>query len=121
MTTFLSSEQPLPVTPEITSSFPLNILIPVPLLPLLQAFFNDKYIQEHPEDLEKIEKLKDLIAWQVRLKFKMHTHMIALQHHRAICKASVCLAKSGVQSIVMFPNLHEFALGYSLGYTCAET
>uniref|UniRef100_A0A669DD09 Dedicator of cytokinesis 1 n=1 Tax=Oreochromis niloticus TaxID=8128 RepID=A0A669DD09_ORENI len=30
-----------------------------------KAFFNDKYIQEHPEDLEKIEKLKDLIAWQI--------------------------------------------------------
>ncbi|TNN73880.1 Dedicator of cytokinesis protein 1 [Liparis tanakae] len=30
-----------------------------------KAFFNDKYIQEHPEDLEKIEKLKDFIAWQV--------------------------------------------------------
>uniref|UniRef100_A0A7N6F7I4 Dedicator of cytokinesis 1 n=1 Tax=Anabas testudineus TaxID=64144 RepID=A0A7N6F7I4_ANATE len=29
------------------------------------AFFNDKYMQEHPEDLEKIEKLKDLIAWQI--------------------------------------------------------
>ncbi|MED6284056.1 Dedicator of cytokinesis protein 1, partial [Characodon lateralis] len=29
-----------------------------------KAFFNDKYIQEHPEDHEKIEKLKDLIAWQ---------------------------------------------------------
>uniref|UniRef100_A0A3B5LHD3 Dedicator of cytokinesis 1 n=1 Tax=Xiphophorus couchianus TaxID=32473 RepID=A0A3B5LHD3_9TELE len=33
-----------------------------------KAFFNDKYMQEHPEDHEKIEKLKDLIAWQVRLK-----------------------------------------------------
>ncbi|KAA8581416.1 hypothetical protein FQN60_002997, partial [Etheostoma spectabile] len=30
-----------------------------------KAFFNDKYIQEHPEDLEKIEKLKDFIAWQI--------------------------------------------------------
>uniref|UniRef100_A0A671YVV5 Dedicator of cytokinesis 1 n=1 Tax=Sparus aurata TaxID=8175 RepID=A0A671YVV5_SPAAU len=30
-----------------------------------KAFFNDKYMQEHPEDLEKIEKLKDLIAWQI--------------------------------------------------------
>uniref|UniRef100_A0A3P9IW85 Dedicator of cytokinesis 1 n=1 Tax=Oryzias latipes TaxID=8090 RepID=A0A3P9IW85_ORYLA len=30
-----------------------------------KAFFNDKYVQEHPEDLEKIEKLKDLIAWQI--------------------------------------------------------
>lgn len=25
-------------------------------------------MQEHPEDHEKLEKLKDLIAWQVRLK-----------------------------------------------------
>ncbi|MED6261912.1 Dedicator of cytokinesis protein 1 [Ataeniobius toweri] len=31
-----------------------------------KAFFNDKYIQEHPEDHEKIEKLKDLIAWQMK-------------------------------------------------------
>uniref|UniRef100_A0AAQ6A830 Dedicator of cytokinesis 1 n=1 Tax=Amphiprion ocellaris TaxID=80972 RepID=A0AAQ6A830_AMPOC len=30
-----------------------------------KAFFNDKYMLEHPEDLEKIEKLKDLIAWQI--------------------------------------------------------
>lgn len=28
-------------------------------------------MQEHPEDLEKIEKLKDLIAWQVRLKLRI--------------------------------------------------
>lgn len=40
--------------------------MPVPLSCPFQAFFNDKYVQEHPEDLEKIEKLKDLIAWQVR-------------------------------------------------------
>ncbi|KAG8435496.1 hypothetical protein GDO86_013434 [Hymenochirus boettgeri] len=30
-----------------------------------KAFFNEKYMQEHPEDHEKIEKVKDLIAWQV--------------------------------------------------------
>lgn len=30
-----------------------------------QAFFTDRYLQEHPEAHEKIEKLKDLIAWQV--------------------------------------------------------
>uniref|UniRef100_A0AAY4DGQ5 Dedicator of cytokinesis 1 n=1 Tax=Denticeps clupeoides TaxID=299321 RepID=A0AAY4DGQ5_9TELE len=30
-----------------------------------KAFFTDKYIQEHPEDQEKIERLKDLIAWQI--------------------------------------------------------
>uniref|UniRef100_A0AAR2J1Z3 Dedicator of cytokinesis 1 n=1 Tax=Pygocentrus nattereri TaxID=42514 RepID=A0AAR2J1Z3_PYGNA len=30
-----------------------------------KAFFTDKYIQEHPEDQEKIDKLKDLIAWQI--------------------------------------------------------
>lgn len=52
--------------------FPLVTLKTVSFLPLLQAFFNDKYMQEHPEDLEKIEKLKDLIAWQVRMKFRVH-------------------------------------------------
>ncbi|KAG7256540.1 hypothetical protein CRUP_037907 [Coryphaenoides rupestris] len=31
-----------------------------------KAFFNDKYMQENPEDLDKIDKLKELIAWQVR-------------------------------------------------------
>ncbi|XP_048465138.1 dedicator of cytokinesis protein 1-like [Rhincodon typus] len=30
-----------------------------------KAFFTEKYMQEHTEDLEKIEKLKDLIAWQI--------------------------------------------------------
>ncbi|XP_077114499.1 dedicator of cytokinesis protein 1 [Ranitomeya variabilis] len=30
-----------------------------------KAFFTEKYMQEHPEDLDKIEKVKDLIAWQV--------------------------------------------------------
>ncbi|XP_053496673.1 dedicator of cytokinesis protein 1 isoform X1 [Ictalurus furcatus] len=30
-----------------------------------KAFFTEKYIQEHPEDKEKIDKLKDLIAWQI--------------------------------------------------------
>ncbi|XP_056384853.1 dedicator of cytokinesis protein 1 [Hyla sarda] len=30
-----------------------------------KAFFTEKYMQEHPEDLEKIDKVKDLIAWQV--------------------------------------------------------
>ncbi|NWU03226.1 DOCK1 protein, partial [Urocynchramus pylzowi] len=30
-----------------------------------KAFFTEKYIHEHPEDHDKIEKLKDLIAWQI--------------------------------------------------------
>ncbi|XP_072524020.1 dedicator of cytokinesis protein 1 [Salminus brasiliensis] len=30
-----------------------------------KAFFTEKYIQEHLEDQEKIDKLKDLIAWQI--------------------------------------------------------
>ncbi|MXQ94398.1 hypothetical protein E5288_WYG001169 [Bos mutus] len=29
------------------------------------AFFTERYLQEHPEAHEKIEKLKDLIAWQI--------------------------------------------------------
>ncbi|KGM00242.1 Dedicator of cytokinesis protein 2, partial [Charadrius vociferus] len=31
------------------------------------AFFQDSYLQEHPEDKGNIEKLKDLIAWQIPL------------------------------------------------------
>lgn len=30
-----------------------------------KAFFIEQYMQEHPDDLEKIGKLKDLIAWQI--------------------------------------------------------
>ncbi|XP_053150926.1 dedicator of cytokinesis protein 2 isoform X2 [Hemicordylus capensis] len=29
------------------------------------AFFTDEYIREHPEDQEKLNRLKDLIAWQI--------------------------------------------------------
>ncbi|XP_029465888.1 dedicator of cytokinesis protein 1 isoform X4 [Rhinatrema bivittatum] len=32
-----------------------------------KAFFTEKYMQKNPEDHEKIEKLKDLIAWQIPL------------------------------------------------------
>ncbi|XP_050829832.1 dedicator of cytokinesis protein 2-like isoform X1 [Serinus canaria] len=32
-----------------------------------KAFFQELYMQEHPEDAGKIEKLKDLIAWQIPL------------------------------------------------------
>lgn len=35
---------------------------------LHQAFFTERYLQEHPEAHEKIEKLKDLIAWQVTVQ-----------------------------------------------------
>ncbi|KAI5175063.1 Dedicator Of Cytokinesis Protein 1 [Manis pentadactyla] len=31
-----------------------------------KAFFTERYLQEHPEAHEKIEKLKDLIAWQLQ-------------------------------------------------------
>ncbi|GCC33624.1 hypothetical protein chiPu_0012094 [Chiloscyllium punctatum] len=31
------------------------------------AFFTEKYMYEHPEDMENIMKLKDLIAWQIPL------------------------------------------------------
>ncbi|XP_066549905.1 dedicator of cytokinesis protein 1 isoform X2 [Amia ocellicauda] len=30
-----------------------------------KAFFTEKYTQEHPQEQDKIEKLKDLIAWQI--------------------------------------------------------
>ncbi|XP_072353782.1 dedicator of cytokinesis protein 2-like [Scyliorhinus torazame] len=31
------------------------------------AFFTEKYMSEHPEDMDNITKLKDLIAWQIPL------------------------------------------------------
>lgn len=40
-----------------------RLLSVFPVFP--QAFFTDRYLQEHPEAHEQIEKLKDLIAWQV--------------------------------------------------------
>ena len=30
-----------------------------------QAFFTEEYAREHPEDQDKLTRLKDLIAWQV--------------------------------------------------------
>lgn len=35
------------------------------MCPLCQAFFTDEYNQQHPEDRDKLLRLKDLIAWQV--------------------------------------------------------
>uniref|UniRef100_H3BDM0 Dedicator of cytokinesis 2 n=1 Tax=Latimeria chalumnae TaxID=7897 RepID=H3BDM0_LATCH len=32
-----------------------------------KAFFTDEYTREHPEDYDKLNKLKDLIAWQIPL------------------------------------------------------
>lgn len=31
-----------------------------------QAFFTEEYTREHPEDQDKLTRLKDLIAWQVQ-------------------------------------------------------
>lgn len=39
---------------------------------LHQAFFTERYVQEHPEAHEQIEKLKDLIAWQVNVHQQPH-------------------------------------------------
>nr|XP_015204817.1 PREDICTED: dedicator of cytokinesis protein 2-like [Lepisosteus oculatus] len=32
-----------------------------------KAFFTDEYVQQHPEDRDKLSRLKDLIAWQTPL------------------------------------------------------
>eukprot|EP00063_Salmo_salar_P064901 XP_014039736.1 PREDICTED: dedicator of cytokinesis protein 1-like [Salmo salar] len=50
-----------------------------------KAFFTEKYQGDHPEDQEKLEKLKDLIAWQVRLTRKQTT----LPHSRTVECGSV--------------------------------
>lgn len=31
-----------------------------------QAFFTEDYTRDHPEDQDKLSRLKDLIAWQVK-------------------------------------------------------
>lgn len=38
---------------------------PIPVCPP-QAFFTEEYTRDHPEDQDKLSRLKDLIAWQVR-------------------------------------------------------
>lgn len=40
----------------------------------LKAFFTEEYTQQHPEDRDKLLRLKDLIAWQV-LKYQ-YTHSL---------------------------------------------
>lgn len=45
----------------------------------MQAFFQESYLWEHPGDEGNIEKLKDLIAWQVWLFLGWGT--AALGHH----------------------------------------
>lgn len=35
----------------------------------MKAFFTEEYTQQHPEDRDKLLRLKDLIAWQV-LKYQ---------------------------------------------------
>lgn len=35
------------------------------MFPRYQAFFTEEYNQQHPEDRDKLMRLKDLIAWQV--------------------------------------------------------
>uniref|UniRef100_A0A4W6EMF2 Dedicator of cytokinesis 2 n=1 Tax=Lates calcarifer TaxID=8187 RepID=A0A4W6EMF2_LATCA len=40
-----------------------------------KAFFTDEYTQQHPEDRDKLLRLKDLIAWQVHPQVQV-THLI---------------------------------------------
>ena len=37
------------------------------MFPLDQAFFTEEYTEQHQEDRDKLLRLKDLIAWQVRV------------------------------------------------------
>lgn len=50
-------------------------------------------MQEHPEDLEKIEKLKDLIAWQVRTAVRVgFAERVSRRHRVVFCRVAVALA-----------------------------
>lgn len=41
----------------------------------LQAFFTEEYIAKHPDDVDKVHKLKDLIASQVKLALLHQSRM----------------------------------------------
>ncbi|CAL8380390.1 unnamed protein product, partial [Gadus morhua 'NCC'] len=63
-----------------------------------KAFFNDKYIQEHPEDLDKIDKLKDFIAWQIPLSpglSRIHGEKVVLMALRPLHDDRAWRAASG--------------------------
>lgn len=55
------------------------------ILPRYQAFFTEEYTLQHPEDRDKLVRLKDLIAWQV-LNTQTHT----LEHTPHIVGLLLC-------------------------------
>lgn len=40
-----------------------------------QAFFTEEYTRDHPEDQDKLSRLKDLIAWQVKQHWTGRDHL----------------------------------------------
>lgn len=52
----------------VVGSVPSEQEAPRPVCPP-QAFFTEEYTREHPEDQDKLSRLKDLIAWQVEWRW----------------------------------------------------
>ncbi|KAL7981409.1 hypothetical protein Chor_002305 [Crotalus horridus] len=57
-----------------------------------KAFFIEKYIQEHPEDQEKIELLKQLIALQVPTGMEIMWNDV----HSLFCRSNIVIAPSSL-------------------------
>uniref|UniRef100_H9GH81 Dedicator of cytokinesis 5 n=1 Tax=Anolis carolinensis TaxID=28377 RepID=H9GH81_ANOCA len=89
-----------------------------------KAFFTDKYIQEHPEDQEKIEQLKQLIALQmpllaegIRIHGKRLTEQLKPLHDRltsltlvSIIPSSLIERKQSRSGLVVLPYIMSSTL-----------
>uniref|UniRef100_UPI00358F3F9F dedicator of cytokinesis protein 1-like n=1 Tax=Myxine glutinosa TaxID=7769 RepID=UPI00358F3F9F len=61
-----------------------------------KAFFNEKYELEHPEDKVKIEKLKDLIAWQIpflEVGVRLHGKRVSADLRPFHDRLTICFAE----------------------------
>lgn len=62
-----------------------------------QAFFTEEYTRDHPEDQEKLSRLKDLIAWQVKRSW---TGAGSPSFLASSCSLALCLLASGWHGLV---------------------
>lgn len=81
----------------------LNIVFFSPLLlslSFLQAFFDKDYISSHPEEMERINQLKELMQEQVSSTYKSHTFLI-----KRFCK---------IYKFVLFSKVHVLGVGLAV-------
>lgn len=63
-------------------------------LTLLQAFFDKDYISSHPEEMERINQLKELMQEQVSITYKSH-HFPVKRSNLHICLIFLKVSHSG--------------------------